>query len=302
MQSPLRSCLGALVTLSAVLSVGATAAAGAQARVPGYTYTVNMTVDSGAGKRVSMAMKHQVSANILRTEFVQMSGMDIPGGIDMDGMYTLMNGADSTTTTVVPSQHMAMVMNPMAMLGQAGYGRPEVSTDAKSSNILDLGDGGRILGHPTRHIRVTTSGSMTMKMGGRICRTDVSGESELWIAPDVDLAPAMQMEMKQYTQVYGGAVPTVTTSDRTPSLPKGTPLRTIMKQVAGGHTISTTMEYVEMSPKPMDPALFAVPSDYKTMDMRKMMAEMPMSKEIMDSAMVAASEKQHQNCDTGGQF
>jgi hypothetical protein len=78
------------------------------------------------------------------------------------------------------------------------------------------------------------------------------------------------------------------------AMPKGTPLRMITRTTAPDQSgtpreVTTTMEIVEFNHAPTNPALFAVPDGYETMDMRKMLAKLPAG--MLDSVTKAAAEK-----------
>lgn len=63
-------------TFVAAALVSGASVSHAQSTVPGWTYTMNITYDSGTGpaNRGSMAMRYLTSANNLRMEIVQVAG------------------------------------------------------------------------------------------------------------------------------------------------------------------------------------------------------------------------------------
>ncbi|MDB4875333.1 MAG: hypothetical protein JWM41_1779 [Gemmatimonadetes bacterium] len=285
MRPPLCFSAAALLALFAAMPSGSAAA---QTRVPGWLYTMNITADSGSqGHRGSMAVRYQVTAQSLRTEYVQISG-NSGEARGAEGLYTIMNDADSTMTTVMPSQRLASITNPSAMFGTIRPAMPSVKRHVATSGIEDVGDGGFILGHATHHYRVTTTGAIEVTLDGQACTRDVGGVSDTWIAPDVDLDPAMKLTLGHFSAVLGSEAIAQSISDAATGLPKGLALRTISKHTeADAHgvprTVTTTTEYVELSRAPIDVAVFRVPADYKVMDMRKLSARMP--PELLDSIM-----------------
>ena len=269
----------------ALLGAGASAALGqASSALLGWTITTNMTVDSGNGSRPwSMAMRQQVTPRNLRMEFVQLSGYSSP--ISIEGMYMIIDVVDSTMTSVMPSQHTAMIMG----LGpRTGMTPPIVSADQKltRSDIEDLGDGGQVHGHATRHYRLTTAGTLTMSFGAEKCSSmPIDGVTDMWIAPDVDLGPAAAAAANQLSAM-GGTGTTPTQGAVAAKMPKGTPLKSISTRAATdpagrARTITTTTEIVDFSHTNLDPSLFAVPSDLQTTDMRKLIANVPAG--VLDS-------------------
>jgi hypothetical protein len=288
----------ALATLA--MGLASIALAQTAASTSGWTVTMNMTTDSGAAnRRTSMAIRQQITPRYFRTEFVQLSGVSMP--INMEGMYTVFDVVDSTVTTVMPAQHMAAIMS-LGSLDFAKAARVAVSEQHLTrSDLEDLGDGGRLLGHPTRHYRLTTAGTVDLSIAGHTCTTRLDGTSEMWIASDVDLGPASEGALARLGispnigTGMGFASGTTASQNRgvaPAEMPKGTALRTIMKQMsrdANGRDVTVTnrMEIVELARSALDPSLFHAPSDMQTTDMRKMMAELPAG--MLDSAMAVGA-------------
>lgn len=281
-----------LVSATASLLVIVATAAPAQTS-PGWMYTTNVTIDSGTAKRSSMAMKYQVTARNLRMEFVQVSGMAEAGLVE--GMTQILDDRDSSMTTVMPAQHMAMVMHLNDLLGNSPGFRaamtPKIEPHVTSSNVEDLGAGERILGHATHRYRITTTGTIDVTIMGRTCTKRTDGVEEMWMAPDVDLMPAMQTMMKHYGSSTGAGVPDLQQLGASGPHLKGTALRTVSRTAATDATgkavpVTTTTEYVELSQAPIAASVFVVPADYQIMDTRKLMADIPAG--VMDSVMAKA--------------
>jgi len=278
---------------SVLLVVAIAASATAQSASPGWMYTTNITIDSGGAKRSSMALKYQVTARNLLMEFVQVSGMAEMGIVE--GMTQILDDRDSSMTTVMPAQHMAMVMHLSDLLGSAPGMRaamtPKIEPHVTSSNVEDLGPGERILGHATHRYRITTTGTMDVTIMGRTCTKRTDAVEEMWMAPDVDLMPAMQTMMKHYGTSTGVAAPDLQQLGASGPHLKGTALRAVSRTTAADATgkavpVTTTTEYVEMSQAPIAASVFVVPADYQIMDTRKLMAEIPAG--VMDSVMAKA--------------
>lgn len=259
----------------------------AQARSDGWTYTMNITIDSGnVDRRISMALRNQVTPSRYRMELVQISG----GGRtnDAEGSYSIVNDMDTTLTSVMPTQHTAIVMSLGGMFSAGAAMRPTMKSHVTTSAMEDLGSGEKILGHATRHFRYSTAGTIDITIMGQSCSQRVDGTTEVWVAPDVDLLPAMSAAAKHFGGMSGvDALGEQLESG--PKLPiKGATLRTISinrNLDSAGHTttVTSTMEFVELQHGPLDAALFTTPSDYKVMDMREMMKQLPAG--MLDSAM-----------------
>ena len=278
---------------SAVILAALTGAAlhrAAAQTTPAWSYTLNLTTDSGNGRPpLSMVMKHQITDHMLRTEIVQVSGASATRAM-VEGSYTIMNSADSTVTQVMPSYKMATVIG----LGMLGQNRSvHIDTSNYKKTVEDLGPGEQLMGHATHRYRVTSSGTMTIVLGDRSCTQPVDGVSELWIAPDVDLVPAMEATLKVFGATPGLDQIVRPARDLSSTLPRGTPLRSIMRTTrtdARGvpRTITTTMEYFDIQHGPVNTAVFTVPANFKQMDMRRMMAGLPAG--TLDSMMKKGSD------------
>jgi hypothetical protein len=270
----------------AVLVVAAPTVRGqTKSALPGWTMTTNMTVDSGgAGSTTSMALREQVTARHTRIEFVQVSGMSTP--MSIEGMYTIFDLVDSTVITVMPAQHVASIMG-LDMLERVKTPLITSEQNLTRSDLQDLGDGGQVRGHATRHYRLTTAGTMTIRVAGQACTTSMDGATDIWIAPDVDLGPAAEAANKQLGAI--GGVSAAPNRGVTPApMPKGTALKSIWKRTGSDATgkpitVTTTTEVVEFAHANLDPSVFTLPAEIQPMDMRKLLAELPPG--ALDSAM-----------------
>jgi hypothetical protein len=281
---------------ASALLLAASALAQAGSASSGWTVTRNVSVDSGdTSRRTSIAMRQQVTARYLRHEFVRASGFS-----GIEGMYTIIDAVDSTMTMVMPSEHTATVMG-FELLGPVNTTRVSVSEwHLTRSDLEDLGDGGRLLGHATRHYRLTIAGTADLLLGSETCTSRVDGVSDMWIAPDVDFGPASEAGLKHLGLVAG----TTTLAQRgvpPVPMPKGAALRTVYRNIAqdsSGKDVTVTMtnEIVELAHTDLDASLFTVPPDVRTMDMRKMMADSAMKA----SATAAAKAAKKAMCHPGG--
>jgi hypothetical protein len=298
---PMLASLRPAVLVALLLPLCASYAA-AQARSDGWTYTMNITIDSGnADHRISMAIRNQVTATRYRMEMVQVSGAGRTN--DAEGSYSIVNDADTTMTSVMPTQHMAIVVSLGGMFGAGAAMRPTMKSHVTTTPMEDLGPGDKILGHATRHFRYSTAGTMDITIMGHACSQRVDGTTELWVAPDVDLLPATSAAAKHFGMSAVDALGEQLQSGT--KLPiKGATLRTIStnrNMDSTGHTttVTSTMEFVELQHGPLDAALFTAPSDYKVMDMREMIKQLPAG--MLDSAMKSGMGAGVNNlCNAGG--
>lgn len=261
----------------AFLVAGASSARGqATAALPGWTVTRHLTIDSGdAGHRASLSTRQQVTARRMRMEFVEISGF---WPVSLEGTYILIDAVDSTMTMVLPSQHFATVT------GLRNSDRVKASVVVSEahltrSDLEDLGDGGSLLGHATRHYRLTTEGTLAMLVSGEKCTRPLNAVTEMWIAPDVDLGPTQDAAAEGLAG-GGGAPPTSRSGVSPATMPKGTALRSVSKHTAPNATgkivtATTTTDVVELASLNLDPSVFAVPADFRSMDVRKLAERLP---------------------------
>ncbi len=271
-----------VVLVSGILATSAAA----QGSV-GWTYAMRITTDSGQGTTPSvMGMRQLVRGNKLRME------SSLAGAPAMlEDAYSIFNGADSTMTMVMPSEHSAMI----TPLGLAGAMRMQsMAVRSTNSDVVDLGAGESILGHPTHRYRVASSGAVDITIGGHTCTKKMETVSEVWIAGDVDLEQATRaasQTMKSFAptvmidQWYGTA---------RSHLPPGTALRNVMTMQsydASGtaHPVKMTVEITELSHGEIADSVFAIPADYQSTDMREMLKMVPAG--MMDSITKAQSSK-----------
>jgi len=266
------------------LLIAAVCAAHAQTPTNGTTVTIQTRIDSGGTtKPVDRSMRRLTAGNRSRMETARTSG-----GVAVDGAETVIvifRGDDSTMITLTPSQRSAMIMAPSMVSSFA----PAFTENLTGHTVEDLGPGEPILGHATRHYRVTTTGTFEIAMMGEKCSAPLNATSEHWIAPDVDLGLSDSLG----NPFTSGMSPTISMK-RTgvpATMPKGAVLRSIAKSQGKGPdgsplAVTSTTEVTELVKGPIDSALFAPPADYRVMDMRAMMANLP------PGAMEAASAQQ----------
>jgi hypothetical protein len=279
-----------LIRSAAMITFIAGASKSAFAQTMAWTYTMKIDVDSGDGRarRSSTAMQFISTEHKYRMEFVQATG---PLGM-IEGTYTIFNDVDTTATMVMPANHMATVSSLSDAVEMAKTGPKRGPTTYTRRETVDLGAGPQILGHATRRFRSSLAGSIEWTMGSTRCVQPLGYEMESWIAPGLELGGEMG-SMKNIASMAG--LPKDQLSDSAEAkLPKGSSLRVIVKTQHAGddgaiHSVTTKMEVVELKKGPVDDALFAVPSDYKTMDLRKMLATLPAG--MMDSVMRSSAEK-----------
>ena len=109
----------ASLAITCALAIGTTPARG-QSTVPGWTYAVNISFDSGGGaaERGSMAMRYRTSAKGLRMEILQV------GGTTTIEYVELSNAPLDAAMFAVPADYHVMDMRKMMA------GMPRTSMDS----------------------------------------------------------------------------------------------------------------------------------------------------------------------------
>lgn len=264
------------IVLAGLVCASHVSAAAAQATSPGWIYATTFSYDSGDGSHHgSLSVRFQATDRASRMQYVHMEGSSMANASSLEGAYVLRNRADSSTMMVIPSQQLVTIMAG-PMLSLSAPFKPQVSQHVTTENVEDLGSGDRILDHATQHYRVTRRGTMEIKLGDQSCTRPIDDVSEVWIAPDVDLTPAMQSALGQ----TGAEIGDLLKQDPPTKLPKGGLLRAVTRSsrpdVQGGsRTITATVEITELSQASLDSSLFVVPDGYRRIDMRQALAQAP---------------------------
>ena len=271
------------LVLALLVTAAATLAAAPVAHAQDLTFTYR--AQSTAARAAQRDRNAAPSPNMLAT--VRMSGanarVDVrEGTIPMarNGAYVLLRGADQQMVVVNPRDRQAIVLSADAL--GAGLGSltnnalVKVTVREPRFAFEELGPGERILGQPTRRVRIQSGSTLEMRVLGRTSRSSESTVVDAWVAPrPAGLDPAA---LRGWSRSLGGGVrrtnaelaSQMTDYDR--RYGDGLALRSIvvMQQTDDkGHVTVDTVrtEITEMSRGRVDPALFAVPTDYQTVDM-----------------------------------
>jgi hypothetical protein len=267
----------------------------------GLAYSAAIVIDSG-GHKNTVSMRFEV----LGTKFRMSTKADIRAGPPLD-MYMVIDSVAGTFTTVMPAQAMATVTS-LSMLKSSAASSYTMDFDGKPNiDVVDLGAGEPILGHPTRHYRQTAAYISKTTMGANVCTNRTSGVTDFWATGDV-AAPDMLASMRRFLPVSGrGPLTGKLDSIRIAEI-KGVVLRQVATGTvitAGGDTINvrSSWELTELKPGSADPKDFEIPPGYNVMDMRDMMAnaDPEMMKQAMETAQSKLSETLKKTlCGRGG--
>jgi hypothetical protein len=269
---------------SAVMTATASASTHAQAAgaSDGWVYVMRTTIDSGDGRVSSKSMRVQLSGRKMRFEFMPTSATGSP----MGGAIVIYG--DSSTTTIMPSTHMALIGDPRALGGRALTPTFDMK-NVTASEPQDLGVGEPVLGRQTHRYRLTQRGTFVMTLAGHACRRAMNASIETWVASDTAFKSVMDSAARRSAAMLGTDVAAL---NPTSSHPNGIPLRTVTRTTDTGAdgktiTVTSTMEFTEIIRQPIEPAAFDIPDGYQVSDTRAMLAAVPAG--TFDSVMAAGA-------------
>jgi hypothetical protein len=154
-----------------------------------------------------------------------------------------------------------------------------VSTRDQRFAFEDLGAGERILGHPTRRVKMSWGGATEMRVLGRKTTTTESSAAEAWVATKV--AGIDGEALRGWSKAFGAGVRQTNPDlarqmgDYEARFGSGLVLRNVVVSTSTDDkgksaTDTVRMEVTELSRARLDASLFEVPKDYAVADMRQM--------------------------------
>lgn len=223
----------------------------------------------GAGGTGPMTVEGWVSGDNAKVAFLESGGNPVA----QEGAYMVTKDGGRTLYLVNPEDKtyarwdlqgmmgaVGAVMNGLGPLLKVQFSEPKIEKLAE-------GDGGTLLGLPTRHYKYRTSYTMSMKVFGMGNTSDVVQEQEMWVSPkleDPGLAVWLRAEPprtgntefdkllnSEAYRVHGFPLKIVTTSTSTSKKGKST-------------TSTTTMEVTQLDASASVPAsAFEIPAGYQ---------------------------------------
>jgi hypothetical protein len=258
----------------------------------GSGYTTTLTTDSG-GVKHTMSMKFEVlDSKLLMSIQADASGTPVD-------MQTIIDTVAGTMTNVMPAMRMVTIAD-RSIMKMAAAPAPAYAIEIgpnPTAEMVDLGPGEPILGHATKHTRVTLTYTLKITIGGETCSKPSRDVSDVWTTTEVQL-PDLPSAIQRFT---GASLPAASLKQldslRNKTI-KGMALRRTGTTVTTGPTgdtlrVVSSMEIAAMSPGTVDPGDFEIPSDYRVMDMRETMAGMDpaVMQEAIYKAQLAAGDK-----------
>ena len=201
---------------------------------------------------------------------------------------------------------MSKVMN--AVGGMMKMELSDVKIDAH-----DLGAGESVQGYPTRHIRMVQNYTVSASMLGRKSTTRSETTTDYYFAPSLRIANpfvsnSQQMATMAQFDMFKNPDYQRQMTAANAKLPKnGVPLKTVTTTVSTNEkgkmdTTVTTMEMVNFKPGNIPASTFAIPSDYKMVEMPDMNAAMAAKEQgdASDSASAAGKQGAKEGASEGG--
>ena len=208
-----------------------------------------------------------------------------------DGGYVLLRGAEKTMVIVSPKDKAAMVVGVEGLGAGAGAmtnnAVVKVSMRDAKFDFEEVGAGERILGLPTRHVRMRWSGATDVRVLGRTTSTTEANVGEAWIATSV--AGVSAEALGAWSRAFGAGLrrsnPDLARQmeDYNNRFGNGLALRNVVVSTRtddkGKVTVDTTrMEITELAKGRIDPSLLDIPPGYEIADMRQVAAAMDSSR------------------------
>jgi hypothetical protein len=149
----------------------------------------------------------------------------------------------------------------------------------------DLGSGESVQGYPTRHYRMVQNYTMSASMFGKKSISKIESTVDYYFAPSLRIANpfvsnSQQMAMMSQLDMFNNPDYKSQMSSALAKLPKnGVPLKTVTTQVSTDEkgkqeTSTTVMEMVNFKASNIPASAFAIPSDYKMIEMANLNASL----------------------------
>jgi hypothetical protein len=239
-----------------VAGIVALAAARPPRRMPGWHFTMRMTVDSGGGRSTTFTMKYAGAGNRVRQE-IEIQGQRI---------VSIMNGADSTITSVMADMGMAVRMR-MPQLG----GAVNLSTSGTSVLWTNLGSGEPMNGAPTVHRRLSIRSTVSQSRSGFTCSRADTTDLEAWTVADTSLAAVIRgMSSSMRGPLSGMGLPSSPMEGSTIPSDSGSAVKVVVRGPGAARNVTMTIEYLEYGTREVADEEFQPPSGIMVQDMRGM--------------------------------
>lgn len=251
----------------------------------GLTYdfiSKSQSTRTGNKETVTMSGRGMYAGDQARIEIVEAGagGTEIFGG---KGSYFIAKGGKGMFL-VDPGKKQYMAWDIAGMIAGMGKmvhavgGMVKMQMSDIKVDVHDLGAGESVQGYPTHHVRMTQSYTITASVFGRSSKTTNETTTDFYFAPSLKIANpfvsnSQQMGMISQMDTFNNPDFKTQVMAAQAKMPKnGVPLRTVSTIVSTDSkgkqetTISTT-EMVNIKPANIPSSAFAIPSDYKLVEM-----------------------------------
>jgi hypothetical protein len=207
------------------------------------------------------------------------------------GTYFIVRDGGREMLLVVPKEKQYMkwdIANMFAGMSKvlnAVGGLVKMQISDVSIDAQDLGAGETVQGYPTRHIRMVQKYTVSASMFGKSSKTRSEATTDYYFAPSLRIANpfvsnSQQMAMMNQFDMFKNSDYQAQLSAAQAKLPKnGVPLKTVTSTIntdekGKQETTVTTMEMVNFQKGNFGKSDFAVPADYKMVEMPNLNASL----------------------------
>lgn len=215
-------------------------------------------------------------------------GSEVFGG---KGSYFIVKDAGKEMLLVDPGQKQYMkwdIANMFAGMSKvlnAVGGLMKMEISEVKIDAQDLGAGPTVQGYPTRHVRMVQNYTVSARMFGKTRKSRSEATTDYYFAPSLRIANpfvsnSQQMAMMAQFDMFKNPEYQSQMAAANAKLPKkGVPLKMVTSTVTTDEkgkqeTSVSTMEMVNFKAGNIPASTFAVPSDYKMVEMPKLDAQM----------------------------
>lgn len=255
---------------------------------PGMSYDFVMKTQgkqTGGKDKITMSGRGMYAGDEAKIEITEAAassgGEEVFGG---KGAYFIVKGGGKEMYLVNPSEKtyakwdIATMFAGMSKMVNAVGGLVKMQMSDIRIDAQDMGAGETVQGYATRHIRMTQNYTMSVSMFGRKSVSRNESTTDYYIAPALKIANPFvsnsnQMAMISQLDTFNNPDYKNQMMAANAKIPKsGVPLRTITTSVVTdskgkAETSVTTMEMLNFKASNISPREFAIPSEYKLIEM-----------------------------------
>ena len=263
-----------ILSFIAALQIGATVPA---IRVE--TTTTSETIGATPGAATTARSVMVIGGKNLRMEELERTGPPSPMTLHKPGSVMLMHGAEKKMFTLDPAKKEYWELDVTKLQSQISAvlkSMPgmQMKFSEMKAQVEDLGDGEALLGHPTRHYRLTNAMTINAMMLADTMSMTMQSSSEAWFATDLstdDNTMAADTSMlSQFRELIPG-IDAANFREELAKLPKLVPLKSVSTTSSYFGPIDMTMKVTQLATrveKTMVPAsTFEIPAGYKRVEM-----------------------------------